>query len=272
MRVGYPHRLYSRNQTYDGTRDDALDDEENHVAHTIERVSPVPYYEQLFEILRERIAHGDIAEEERLPSELELCREFGLSRATVRQTLTKLENEGYAHRIPRRGVFASVPGQTAGWTVQEGFLESQLGTGARGSRPRSSTRAMSPPKPTSPKPSASAPAIRCSPSSACAPLDGTKAMFSTNWFPRDVGRTIEAEPGVLDGSASLNGHLRAAGFVSSGAQRVIHAFPPRPKSPRISGSGWTTRYCVSDRCRGPPTGPGSTTTRPGCSPTSSRSK
>ena len=36
-------------------------------------------------------------------------------------------------------------------------------------------------------------------------LDGTKAMFSTNWFPREVGRTIEAEAGVLDGSASLNG-------------------------------------------------------------------
>ena len=72
IRFGYPHRLYSRNQTYDGTRDDAHDDEENHVAHTIERVSPVPYYEQLFEILRERISQGDIAEEERLPSELEL--------------------------------------------------------------------------------------------------------------------------------------------------------------------------------------------------------
>ena len=67
------------------------------MAHTIERVSPVPYYEQLYEILREQISQGEIAEEERLPSELELCREFGLSRATVRQTLTKLENDGYAH-------------------------------------------------------------------------------------------------------------------------------------------------------------------------------
>ncbi|WP_171024199.1 GntR family transcriptional regulator [Microbacterium sp. 5K110] len=65
------------------------------MAHTIERVSPVPYYEQLFEILRDRIAQGDIAEEERLPSELELCREFGLSRATVRRTHTPCSRGRY---------------------------------------------------------------------------------------------------------------------------------------------------------------------------------
>lgn len=228
MRAGYPHRLYSRNQTYDGTRDGAHDDEENHVAHTIERVSPVPYYEQLFEILRERIAHGDIAEEERLPSELELCREFGLSRATVRQTLTKLENEGYAHRIPRRGVFASVPGQTAGWTVQEGFLESQLRHGRTGITTEVVRAGFVAPDPHV------AEALRVDAGDdvfaleRVRSLDGAKAMFSTNWFPRAVGHTIENEPGVLDGSASLNSHLRAAGFISSGAQRVIHALPAPP--------------------------------------------
>ena len=194
------------------------------MAHTIERVSPVPYYEQLFEILRDRIAQGDIAEEERLPSELELCREFGLSRATVRQTLTKLENEGYAHRIPRRGVFASVPGQTAGWTVQEGFLESQLRHGRTGITTEV------------------ADALRVGTDDVFAlerirSLDGTKAMFSTNWFPREVGRTIEAEAGVLDGSASLNSHLRAAGFVSSGAQRIIHALPAPPEVAAHLGVG-----------------------------------
>ena len=49
---------------------------------TIERTSPVPYYEQLFEILRAQIQAGEIAPDERLPSELELCRDYGLSRAT----------------------------------------------------------------------------------------------------------------------------------------------------------------------------------------------
>ena len=206
------------------------------MAHTIERVSPVPYYEQLFEILRDRIAQGDIAEEERLPSELELCREFGLSRATVRQTLTKLENEGYAHRIPRRGVFASVPGQTAGWTVQEGFLESQLRHGRTGITTEVVGQGYVTPD------SHVADARRVGTDDVFAlerirSLDGTKAMFSTNWFPREVGRTIEAEAGVLDGSASLNSHLRAAGFVSSGAQRIIHALPAPPEVAAHLGVG-----------------------------------
>ncbi len=193
------------------------------MTHTIERASPVPYYEQLFEILRERIAHGEIAEEERLPSELELCREFGLSRATVRQTLTKLENDGYAHRIPRRGVFASVPGQTAGWTIQEGFLESQLRHGRTGiTTTVVGTGYISPEAHV-------ADALRVGPDTEVfalervRALDGRAAMFSTNWFPRDVAKTLDDDPGVLDGSASLNSHLRAAGYISSGAQRVIHA-------------------------------------------------
>ncbi len=192
------------------------------MAHTIERVSPVPYYEQLYEILREQISQGDIAEEERLPSELELCREFGLSRATVRQTLTKLENDGYAHRIPRRGVFASVPGQTAGWTVQEGFLESQLR--ARTHRDHDGGRQDGLRHPRRPRGGC----LRVGPGTEVfalervRALDGRRAMYSTNWFPREVARTIASESGVLDGSASLNSHLRAAGFISSGAQRVIH--------------------------------------------------
>ncbi|MDZ5144787.1 GntR family transcriptional regulator [Microbacterium testaceum] len=193
------------------------------MAHTIERVSPVPYYEQLYEILREQISQGEIAEEERLPSELELCREFGLSRATVRQTLTKLENDGYAHRIPRRGVFASVPGQTAGWTVQEGFLESQLRHGRTGITTTVVQTGYVTPE------AHVADALRVGPDTEVfalervRSLDGRRAMYSTNWFPREVARTIASESGVLDGSASLNGHLRSAGFISSGAQRVIHA-------------------------------------------------
>ena len=78
----------------------------DNTASVIERNSPTPYYDQLFVILSERIASGTIPVGEKLASEHELCEEFGLSRATVRQALSKLENEGLAERIPRRGVFA----------------------------------------------------------------------------------------------------------------------------------------------------------------------
>lgn len=189
----------------------------------IERVSPVPYYEQLFAILRDRIVAATIAPDERLPSELELCREFGLSRATVRQTLSKLETEGYARRVARRGVFASAPGEATGWTVQEGFLESQIRHGRTGIETEVVDAAFVVP------PQHVADALDLTAGAEVfalqrvRSLDGRIAMFSTNWFPGDAARTIASAHDVLDGQGSVNATLRRAGFVSHAAHRVIRA-------------------------------------------------
>jgi GntR family transcriptional regulator len=195
------------------------------VPHNIERESPVPYYEQLFVILRDRVRSGSFPTDERLPSELELCREFGLSRATVRQTLSKLETEGYARRVARRGVFASIPEQSAGWIVQDahGFLESQIRQGNSGITTQVVTAQFVEP------PQHVAEALRSEPGEKVfalervRSLDGTVAMFSTNWFPADVGHIMSAATDVLDGTGSVNSTLARAEFVTSGARRVIHA-------------------------------------------------
>src|SRR5690554_4715365 len=104
------------------------------MSQTIDRLSPTPYYEQLFGILRDRVQAGTYPQDARPPSEHDLCDEFGLSRATVRQTLSKLESAGYARRVARRGVFASTPEEPSGWILQDvdGFLESQLRHGRTG--------------------------------------------------------------------------------------------------------------------------------------------
>ena len=193
------------------------------MSQTIERVSPVPYYEQLFGILRDRILSGDISPEERLPSELELCREFGLSRATVRQTLSKLESEGFARRVARRGVFASSPDEPTGWTVEEGFLESQIRHGRTGIETTVVGAASIVP------PQHVAEALRVDADAEVfalervRSLDGRVAMFSTNWFPEAVGRTLAADEGVVTGTGSVNAALRAAGHLTNGAHRVIRA-------------------------------------------------
>ena len=195
------------------------------MTQTIERASPVPYYEQLFDILKARIVSGEFPLDERLPSELELCREFGLARATVRQTLSKLESEGYAHRVARRGVFAATPEPSSGWIVQdtEGFLESQIRHGRTGIETIVIAAGFAVP-PRHVTDELRLPAdeevfvlerVRS--------LDGEIALFSRNWFPKDAGATVAAAPDVLDGSGSLNSTLRRAGFVTDGAQRVIHA-------------------------------------------------
>ncbi len=197
------------------------------MSQTIERTSPVPYYEQLFGILRDRIAEGSFETDERLPSEHELCREFGLSRATVRQTLAKLETEGYAKRVARRGMFASMPEESSGWTVQDtqGFLELQLRHGRNGVDTQVlDARPLLPP-------AHARESLRVSADAEVFALervrsrDGQLAMYSTNWFPGPAGSAIAAAADVLDGSGSANSTLRAAGFVTSGARRVVESLP-----------------------------------------------
>jgi GntR family transcriptional regulator len=197
------------------------------VSQTIERESPVPYYEQLFDILRDRVRSGDFPTDERLPSELELCREFGLSRATVRQTLSKLETEGYARRVPRRGVFAAVPEQSSGWIIQDalGFLELQLRHGQTGiTTTVVDARFRVPPAHVSEALGLDA-TEEVFALERVRSLDGRVGMFSTNWFPGGAGQTIAAADDVLAGTGSVNVTLREAGFITSSARRVIRSLP-----------------------------------------------
>ena len=67
----------------------------------------VPLYRQLKEILEERIRQGRFRPGERLPAERELCRQFGVSRITVRQALDELANEGLLYRHQGSGTFVN---------------------------------------------------------------------------------------------------------------------------------------------------------------------
>ncbi len=61
----------------------------------LDRVSPVPYYRQLYEGLREAVLSGRLAPGACLPSTRELASELGLSRATVITAYRQLLAEGY---------------------------------------------------------------------------------------------------------------------------------------------------------------------------------
>lgn len=62
----------------------------------------VPLHRQLFLVLHDEIARGAISAGEPLPTEQELCEQFGVSRITVRRALTDLAGQGYITR--RQGV------------------------------------------------------------------------------------------------------------------------------------------------------------------------
>ncbi|WP_342743405.1 GntR family transcriptional regulator [Nonomuraea wenchangensis] len=60
-------------------------------------------YVQIADRVRERIRSGEFAPGQALPSEAELCREFGVARNTVRRGLAVLEEEGLLVTVPSKG-------------------------------------------------------------------------------------------------------------------------------------------------------------------------
>jgi GntR family transcriptional regulator len=67
----------------------------------------IPLYYQLENVLREKISSGAVAPGERLPTESELIKQYGVSRITVRQALGTLAEEGLIERQQGRGTFVS---------------------------------------------------------------------------------------------------------------------------------------------------------------------
>ena len=65
--------------------------------------------DQVKQHLKGRILAGDF-EEGRIPSETELASDLGVSRTTVRDALSRLENEGAVYRKQGAGTFVNEPG------------------------------------------------------------------------------------------------------------------------------------------------------------------
>ncbi|HYG75552.1 MAG TPA: GntR family transcriptional regulator [Planctomycetota bacterium] len=76
--------------------------------------SPVPLYHQLEEILRTQIARKVFSVGGKLPSEHELCREYEVTRPTVRQALESLVREGLITKRHGKGAFVTAPPQPVG--------------------------------------------------------------------------------------------------------------------------------------------------------------
>jgi len=62
-----------------------------------------PHHKRLYEILRKHILEGIYKEGDLLPSENELCQIYGMTRPTVRQSLSTLTNDGYISRHQGKG-------------------------------------------------------------------------------------------------------------------------------------------------------------------------
>jgi GntR family transcriptional regulator len=76
---------------------------------TIDRSSPIPYYVQLKDSLRNAIEGGIWQPGEQIPGEADLCQLFDVSRTVVRHALSDLVYEGHITRIKGKGTFIAEP-------------------------------------------------------------------------------------------------------------------------------------------------------------------
>jgi GntR family transcriptional regulator len=88
---------------------------------SINRDSPIPYYVQVTERLREHIEQGMWRTGEQLPGELELCRTFGVSRPVIRQAFERLMDQGLIVRRKGKGTFVAEP------KIREGLFQKLTG-------------------------------------------------------------------------------------------------------------------------------------------------
>lgn len=90
---------------------------------TVRNESAQPLYAQIKEIIKQRIIDGEYAIHERLPSESELRKVFGVSRITVRQALRDLHAEGLVFSVQGKGTFVSRPKAVQDIQNLQGFGE-----------------------------------------------------------------------------------------------------------------------------------------------------
>ena len=66
-------------------------------------------YSQVENNLRQQIISGELGVGEKIPTELELCERYSVSRITVRKAVQNLVDEGLIYRLRGKGSFVSVP-------------------------------------------------------------------------------------------------------------------------------------------------------------------
>jgi DNA-binding GntR family transcriptional regulator len=77
--------------------------------HQIDRHSYQPAYSQLVDILQEQIARGIFKPGDLLPSESQLCEQYGLSPMTIRRAISILLDRGLVTTAQGQGTFVKAP-------------------------------------------------------------------------------------------------------------------------------------------------------------------
>lgn len=190
---------------------------------TIDRDSPIPFYFQLAALLEHEIVSGRWQFGWRLPSELDLCAHFGVSRTTLRQALSRLEQAGLISRHKGRGTFVERPLPRL-WLLQSsaGFFEEEVER--MGRRVVSHVRRVE----RGPLPAWASDALELPPGSVGLTLErlrsveGLVAMYVVNHLPDRYADAVLS----FEGDDSLYQLLREHYHLeAAGGRRVVEALP-----------------------------------------------
>ncbi|MBN1996169.1 GntR family transcriptional regulator [candidate division KSB1 bacterium] len=91
----------------------------------------VPLYHQLYEILQAKITKGELNPGDVFPTELELSKQYHVSRITVRKVLDLLVREGLVFRKQGKGTFVAHPRLEHGLSRIVNFTEDMLQRGLK---------------------------------------------------------------------------------------------------------------------------------------------
>lgn len=150
----------------------------------------IPLYFQLERVLRSRLQSEQYPLDGTLPGEVELCREFGVSRSTVRQALATLQREGLIARHPGRGTFPRRQHEAFSW--QLGSIQ-DIFDYARETKYRLLSRSSVEPPP------AVAQLLKTSVGTKVMQYRGVRSqtglpfVYTTTWLPMNLGEQIRAE-------------------------------------------------------------------------------
>ena len=75
--------------------------------HVLDRNNPKTLYQQLRDVIEEKIDKGEWGANDRIPSENQLSEQYGLSRMTARSVLQDLVKEDKLYRVQGKGTFVA---------------------------------------------------------------------------------------------------------------------------------------------------------------------
>jgi DNA-binding GntR family transcriptional regulator len=98
---------------------------------TVDRASLQKLYVQMYSIIKEKIEKLEWPRGSQIPTEDELCKNYDVSKATVRNAVSELVRNGYLKKQQGKGTFVTYAVQDLGVTMKTKLTEDMFGEGVK---------------------------------------------------------------------------------------------------------------------------------------------